>query len=759
MIVGGAGAYLFVADGRRILDMSSLAECSNLGHQHPRVVEAIRAQAANLCFVTNAWGCRARAPSWPSCCLQKSGFHDGRVFFTLGGADANEHAVKFARQASGKPHGWVIARDRSYHGASYAAMALSGDSRAASQVDAASFRVAHVPAPYAYRCPFGTTSDQECGSRAAAEVGAVIDKKQARDVAAVIMEVDAGTNGIVAPKNFWPSVRRETRARGVCLIADEVMSGFGRCGEWFAWQQHGEAGRPDIMTLAKGLTGAHLPLGAVVLSAQVARSLETQMLLTGLTYCGHPLACAAGVAAVRSYEDDGLMERSRRLGARMFEHLRQMQSRHRAIGDVRGGAGLFAVVELVRDRDSREPLSPWPQMHPGLAKLLGEAVQAGVSFAARGNLILLAPPLVIEEPDLARALELLDRLLSRLARLDTSMEALGMQSRHIRTELPGPKARALLERDRPVSSPSYPRDYPFVMAKRPRCGSLGCRWQPLSGFCRRHRRVQHRAFTPAGGLQAIKDAADDFLHISSDYWHERMTRLGEKINALDPMREPVQVLACQSGTESVEGALKLARYVTGPPALYWLSGRLSRPVHGGRWHLRPANTRNKPAFFPTHARRHPRAVSQRVPAAVCRCGSGQGGARLHRERPLRHQRAGERGGRYPGRADSGRRRATWCRPTVSCRGLRDLCDRHGILLIFDEVQSGIGRTGKMFASQHWGVAPDIMTLAKGLGSGLPIGLVDGATQAHGKVQTGRPRQHLRRQSAVLRGCAGNTRAR
>jgi taurine--2-oxoglutarate transaminase len=137
------------------------------------------------------------------------------------------------------------------------------------------------------------------------------------------------------------------------------------------------------------------------------------MLLTGLTYCGHPLACAAAVAAVQSYEDDGLIERSRRLGRQMFERLRQMQFRHMLIGDVRGGDGLFAVVELVRDRGSREPLSPWPQMHPGLVKLLGEAMKAGVSFAARGNLILLAPPLVIDERDLGDALDLLDRLLDR----------------------------------------------------------------------------------------------------------------------------------------------------------------------------------------------------------------------------------------------------------------------------------------------------------------------------------------------------------
>jgi len=414
VIVGGAGAHLFVADGRRILDMSSLAECSNLGHQHPRVVEAIRAQAAKLCFVTNAWGAEPRA-ELAELLLEKSGFHDGRVFFTLGGADANEHAVKFARQASAKPQGWVVARDRSYHGASYAAMALSGDSRTASQVDTAAFHVAHVPPPYAYRCPFGTSTDDECGTAASGAIASAIDEHEPRNVAAVMLEVNAGTNGIVAPKNFWPAVRRETRKRGVYLIADEVMSGFGRCGEWFAWQRYGEEGRPDIMTLAKGLTGAHLPLGAVVVSGQVARALEPQMLLTGLTYCGHPLACAAAVAAVRSYEEDGLIERSRRLGALLFERLRRMQFRHALIGDVRGGDGLFAVIELVRDRGSREPLAPWPQMPQVLVKLLGTALEAGVSFAARGNLVLLAPPLVIGESDLQEALDLLDRLLGQFA--------------------------------------------------------------------------------------------------------------------------------------------------------------------------------------------------------------------------------------------------------------------------------------------------------------------------------------------------------
>lgn len=412
-IVGGEGARLFTDDGRTILDMSSLAECSNLGHQHPRVVAAIRAQAEQLCFVTSAWGAAPRA-QLAALLIEQSGFADGRVFFTLGGADANEHAVKFARAAAAKPRGWVVTRERSYHGASYATMALSGDARTAGQVDRETFRVLQVPPPYFYRCPFGTVSAAECAAAAVERIAAVIAERGAQAVAAVMMEPNAGTNGIVAPDEFWPALRKATLDASVYLIADEVMSAFGRCGEWFAWQRYGSGARPDIMTLAKGLTGAHLPLGAVVLSARVARALEPQMLMTGLTYCGHPLACAAGVAALESYREERLIERSRTLGAQLLAQLQRLKARHAVIGEVRGGHGLFAVLELVRARATREMLAPWPQQHPALKRLLEQAMNRGVSFAARGNLLLLAPPLVISERELSEALGLLDTLLGEL---------------------------------------------------------------------------------------------------------------------------------------------------------------------------------------------------------------------------------------------------------------------------------------------------------------------------------------------------------
>src|ERR1700756_2266511 len=295
-----------------------------------------------------------------------------------------------------------------------------------------------------------------------------------------------------------------------------------------------------------------------------------------------------------------------------------------------------------------------------------------------------------------------------------------MRLPHIRTELPGPNARALLARDRVVSSPSYPRDYPFVMAR-----GRGVEVWDVDG---------NRFLDFAAGIavcstghahpavaQAIKNAADDFLHISSDYWHERMTRLAERINELDPMREPVQVFMCQSGTESVEGALKLARYATGRPRFIgFLGGFHGRSM--GSLSFTASKYTQQAGFFPTMpgvthvpypnvyrplfaGEDQGRAVLDYIENVLFTCNVPASEVAAILVEPIQ----GEGGYLVP--------------PDGFLQGLRQLCDRHGILLIFDEVQSGIGRTGKMFACQHWNVQPDIMTLAKGLGSGLPIGLV------------------------------------
>ena len=314
---------------------------------------------------------------------------------------------------------------------------------------------------------------------------------------------------------------------------------------------------------------------------------------------------------------------------------------------------------------------------------------------------------------------------------------------HIHTQLPGPKARALIERDRPVTTPSYPRDYPFVMAR----GRGAETWDVdgnrfldfMSGIG-----VASTGHAHPQVVQAIKDAADDFLHISSDYWHERMTRLAERIASFDPVGESAQVLLCQSGTESVEGALKLARYVTGRPRFIgFLGGFHGRSM--GSLAFTSSKYTQQAGFFPTMP--GVTHVPYPNPYRPLLAGPDQGKAVLDYIENVLFQSnlppaevaaimvepiQGEGGYLVP--------------PDGFLAGLRSLCDRHGILLIFDEVQCGIGRTGKMFASEHWGVKPDIMTLAKGLGSGLPIGLVAARRRhmekwkrgAHGNTYGGNP---------------------
>ncbi len=406
-VVGGHGATLVTADGREILDFSSQAECSNLGHQHPRVVAALKAQADALCFVSNAWGAQPRARLAAEL-LDLAGFAGGRVLFTLAGADANENAVKLARWYTGRPTGLVVARDRSYHGATFATMALSGDARTRA-LPSALPNVVHVPPPYCYRCPW-SLARPDCGIRCADAVGAAL-AGAGGDVAAVIMEPHAGTNGIVAPPEYWPRLRAACTAHGALLIADEVMSAFGRVGEWFAWQRYGDAGRPDLVTLAKGLTGAYAPLGAVLVAPHVAQFFEARMLWTGLTYSGHPLSCAAGLAALAAYREDGLIARARAMGARIGARLAELAAKHSAVGDVRGDGACW-VVELVRDRATRAPLAPWPETAPALRWLVAAGLARGVSFAVRGNLVLLAPPLVATDEEIERALALLDVLLT-----------------------------------------------------------------------------------------------------------------------------------------------------------------------------------------------------------------------------------------------------------------------------------------------------------------------------------------------------------
>ena len=413
-ITGGRGAWFWDADGKRYLDMSSQAECCNLGHQHPAVVKAIQEQAGRLCYISNGWGAEPRAElarRIVEIANAGSSFY-GKVFFTCDGAEAVEHAIKMARWATGRRK--IVSRYRSYHGATHAAMSLGADARGRNTLDGLTGVVRALP-PYCYRCPFGL-SYNSCGIRCAAHVEDVIQFEGPDTVAAVIAEPAAGTNGIAPPPEYWRRLREICDRYGILLIADEVMSGFGRTGAWFAWQQSGEfTAAPDLFVMAKGLTGAHIPLGAVCVSAKVASYFNNHLLETGLTYSGHPLACAAGVAAIQAYQDEGLIARSRELGDWMLQHLRAMQARHPAIGDVRG-LGLFAVVEFtetIRDEETRRGASvlPFPTPLPWLRRMSRDAREQGVSLATRGNLLILCPPLVIESADLEWGLSVIDHLL------------------------------------------------------------------------------------------------------------------------------------------------------------------------------------------------------------------------------------------------------------------------------------------------------------------------------------------------------------
>jgi taurine---2-oxoglutarate transaminase len=396
-IVGGEGAWFVDDHGQRYLDLSSMAECCNLGHQHPKVVAAIKAQADRMCYVQPGWGSSPRT-ELAERLIEKSGMAGGKVFFSLAGADANEHAVKFARWFTGRSK--IITRYRSYHGASHTALDLGGDSRAW-HTQTGFDGIVHALPPYCYRCPLGLKYDA-CHVRCADHIADTIEYVGPDNVAAVMLEPHAGTNGIVAPPEYWPKMREICSRYNILLIADEVMSGFGRVGEWFAWQRYGIENAPDIMTLAKGLTGAYVPLGAVVVNQPIADYFETHLLESGLTYSGHPIACAAGAAAVDAYEEGNLIQRARDLGDWMLAELRAIQNRLPIIGDVRG-QGLFAIVELAK-------LS-WPQTLPELKKLVNDGRERGVSFAVRGNLIVLSPPLVIEQADLAHGLRVMEELL------------------------------------------------------------------------------------------------------------------------------------------------------------------------------------------------------------------------------------------------------------------------------------------------------------------------------------------------------------
>ena len=399
------GCWFWNNEGKKYLDFSSQLINMNIGHQHPKIIAAIKEQAEKICYVTPNFASEPRAKLAELIAKHTPG-DLCKTLFTLGGAEANDNAIKIARQYTGRFK--LLARYRSYHGATYGAISLTGDPRRP-PVEPGIPGVVHVFEPYCYRCSFGQTYPG-CGLECAEHVREVMLYEGPENIAAFFVEPVTGTNGVfVPPKEYLPRIREICDEFGVLLIADEVMTGWGRTGKWFGVDNWDVV--PDMMTMAKGVTQGYVPLGAVVVNKKIADYLDENMLWCGLTYSGHPLACATGVATVKVYEEEKLIENAAAMGEILKTRLNELKEKHPSIGDVRS-IGLFAAIELVKDRETKEPLAPWNGPDPGIIGQINKCLrEKGVYIYLRWNYMFLAPPIAINEEELKFGLDVIDECL------------------------------------------------------------------------------------------------------------------------------------------------------------------------------------------------------------------------------------------------------------------------------------------------------------------------------------------------------------
>ena len=392
------GVYFWTPEGKRFLDFNSQLMSVNIGHGDPRVIEAIHQQASTLAYANPYMATEPRARLGAKLAEITPGDID-TFFFTNGGAESNENAIKIARLFTGRHK--ILTRYRSYHGATAGSMSLTGDPR----------RWANEPGiPGVIRVfdPYhGIERGWDTVEQALTNVEEVIQLEGGQNIAAFILEPVTGTNGVlVPPDGYLQGVREICTRHGILMIADEVMSGFGRTGEWFAVDHWKVV--PDLLTMAKGLTSSYLPLGAVGVRRHIASYFQDKVFYGGLTYNSHPMGCAAALATIRVYEEDGLIENAKKMGQVLKQLLSELASRHPSVGAVRS-IGLFGLVELVRNRKTREPMAPFNGSSEEMKALGRFFLEQGLYTFVRWNSFFTNPPLCISENELREGFAIIDR--------------------------------------------------------------------------------------------------------------------------------------------------------------------------------------------------------------------------------------------------------------------------------------------------------------------------------------------------------------
>ncbi len=405
-IAAAEGCYFWDYDGNRYLDFSSQLVNVNIGHQHPKVVKAIQDQAARLATIAPQHANDMRGEAAQRI-VNLAGDRHQKVFFTNGGADAVENAIRMARIHTHKHK--VLSAYRSYHGNTGIAIQATGDPRrwpneyAAQQI--------HFFGPFPYRSPFWSDSPEQETERALQHLEQVIQFEGPDTIGAIILESVVGTAGIlVPPPGYLEGLRALCDKYGIVWIADEVMSGFGRTGEWFAWQNW--SAEPDLIVFAKGSNSGYVPVGGVVISDEIAATFDERVFPGGLTYSGHPLATASIVASIDAMAEEGIVENAKRIGEEVIgPELRAMAERHPVIGEVRG-LGVFWALDLVSDRATKEPLAPYGGSSPAMNELVAECKKRGLMPFANFNRTHVVPPCTITETEAKEGLAILDEVLT-----------------------------------------------------------------------------------------------------------------------------------------------------------------------------------------------------------------------------------------------------------------------------------------------------------------------------------------------------------